>query len=83
MHAITNHRHRRQAGSATRISGRERAAEPCATARTPSRAPADPYAAWLQKREAQQEAKRFYAQMVRNPRDAFENLRAWDPSQAA
>ena len=49
----------------------------------PPRVPADPYAVWLQQREAEQEADRVSTQIARNPGAAMENLKAWDPSQAA
>jgi hypothetical protein len=96
MRLLLNHGDRRRAASASRLRARERAPERCYSPRagqlegprdesllTASRVPADPYSVWLQQREAEQEADRLRTQTASNPGAVWENLRAWDPSQAA
>jgi hypothetical protein len=41
--------------------------------------PADPYAAWLAKREAEQEARRLRTLCAHNPREAWDKLKGWEP----
>jgi len=48
-----------------------------------TRVAADPYSEFMRKREAEREADRLRSQIASNPAAAWENLRSWDPSQAA
>ena len=88
----THRRGGRHSASSTRTLTRGHAGESCAVGApgrletrhetpmcTPRSIPVDPYAAWLAKREAEQEAQRARVLCADNPRAAWERLKGWEP----
>jgi hypothetical protein len=86
-------RERRHGSTATRPPTDQRQPEARATPNWPDsqndectpakrHVPADPYAQWLRRREADEQAERVQRQLANNPGAALENLKSWDPSLA-
>jgi hypothetical protein len=76
--------------SSTRVLQRGRSSEACETGGrvetghdlqvgTRRAIPADPYAVWVAKREAEDEASRLRTLCAHNPREAWDKLKGWEP----